>query len=193
MPYFQSLTTQPVPVKQPVPQPPGSAQTSGTSSPPKPSDLDPSKSYDFSEYGVGGVWVSPGAHRELNCQGARTTLCVLNIGDRAIQIGSHIHLAEVNKSLLFFDQTGAEAFDDFLKNNQPTRDELVKRAGELALDRSKTTPARAPWGYRLDIAPGDSKRFSPASALSERFDVVEIRGERKVPGLTKGKTDAALD
>ncbi|RJS47219.1 urease subunit beta [Nocardioides cavernaquae] len=39
----------------------------------------------------------------------RRTLVVLNVGDRPVQIGSHIHLAEVNAAL-DFDRTLAEGF-----------------------------------------------------------------------------------
>ncbi|MER7605645.1 urease subunit beta [Nocardioides sp. NPDC127503] len=39
----------------------------------------------------------------------RRTLVVLNTGDRPVQIGSHIHLAEVN-SALDFDRDAAEGF-----------------------------------------------------------------------------------
>jgi urease beta subunit len=39
----------------------------------------------------------------------RRTLVILNVGDRPVQIGSHIHLAEVNAALEF-DRALAEGF-----------------------------------------------------------------------------------
>lgn len=39
----------------------------------------------------------------------RRTLVIVNTGDRPVQIGSHIHLAEVNDALAF-DREGAEGF-----------------------------------------------------------------------------------
>ncbi|MGW0886231.1 urease subunit beta [Streptomyces sp. NPDC002671] len=138
------------------------------------------------------MWVKdPTTNHVLNSQGDKATLYVLNIGDRAIQIGSHIHLGDVNENLLFFDEDGATELDDFLKNTQD-RDARVAEANRLQLDRSKTS-GQAPWGCRLDIAPGDSERFSPEFAPSDPIQVVKIGGRRRVPGLSKGKTDVALD
>ncbi|MGW5362949.1 urease subunit beta [Actinopolymorpha pittospori] len=39
----------------------------------------------------------------------RRTLVVVNTGDRPVQVGSHIHLAEVNRALEF-DRSAAEGF-----------------------------------------------------------------------------------
>ncbi|MEJ8653700.1 urease subunit beta [Streptomyces sp. MS1.AVA.3] len=194
MPYFQSLTTPPVPVKQPVPAPPGPGEREPFPLP-KPSALDPSKSYDFSQYNVGGVWVRDADPHVLNSQGGKATLYVVNVGDRDIQIGSHIHLADVNEDLLFFtDENKAADAEIVLTDPQLSRPEQIAAARQLAHDRSKT-PGQAPWGYRLDVAPGNSKRFSPENSPSDEIEVVEISGKRRVPGLRKGKPadDVALD
>lgn len=198
MPYFQQLTkplvTAPVtcpdacachaddPCQEPEPGPP--------------SALDPSRSPDFSRYNVGGVWVrDPDAVHALNSQADRAVVYVVNVGDRDIQVGSHFHLADVNEDLLFFTdlETATEA-EAVLTDPRHVRPEQIAAARALAYDRSKT-PGKAPWGYRLDIAPGDSVRFSPENAPSEAIEVVPIGGRRRVPGLRKDKPadDVALD
>ncbi|NGN94861.1 urease subunit beta [Nocardioides sp. KC13] len=61
--------------------------------------------------GPGAVRVAEGTIH-LNAdrsESERRTLIVLNTGDRPVQIGSHIHLAEVN-SALDFDRAAAEGF-----------------------------------------------------------------------------------
>ena len=61
--------------------------------------------------GPGAVRVADGTI-QLNTdrsEAERRTLVVLNTGDRPVQIGSHIHLAEVN-SALDFDREEAEGF-----------------------------------------------------------------------------------
>ncbi|MER5495946.1 MULTISPECIES: urease subunit beta [unclassified Streptomyces] len=157
--------------------------------------MDPSRSHDFSRYEVGGVWVrDPDAVHVLNSQGDKAVIYVVNVGDRDIQIGSHFHLADVNEDLLFFTDTDtAIEAEAVLTDPQRLRSEQIAAARELAHDRSKT-PGKAPWGYRLDIAPGDSMRFSPENAPSEAIEVVPIGGLRRVPGLRKDKPadDVAL-
>ncbi|MFF9352631.1 urease subunit beta [Streptomyces sp. NPDC014734] len=199
MPYFQPLAPRP-PVTTPVPCPrtcpcysdhpwqkPGHVP---------PSALDPSRPHDFSRYEVGGVWVrDPHAVHVLNSQSDSTTVYVVNVGDRDIQIGSHFHLADVNEDLLFFtDPDTATLAETVLTDPQLGRSAQIRAARELAHDRSKTT-GQAPWGHRLDIAPGDSMRFSPENAPSEAIEVVPIGGRRRVPGLRKDKPadDVALD
>ncbi|MEE1767625.1 urease subunit beta [Streptomyces sp. JV185] len=202
MPYFQPLTTQPFPtrpepvgrpVSQPVPALPGPGQRLEQPLP-KPSALDPTTAYDFSEYRVGGVWVrDPDSLHMLNSQSAKVVLYVINVGDRDIQIGSHIHLADVNDDLLFFtDKDSAEQAETVMTDPQLSRPQQIAAARQLAHDRSKT-PGQAPWGYRLDVAPGDSKRFSPEPSPSDKIEVVEIGGKRRVPGLRKDKQAGDLD
>lgn len=67
---------------------------------------------------MGVVFSGPGATRvaqgdlEINADrdaGRRRTLVVLNTGDRPIQIGSHVHLPDVN-SALEFDRGAARGF-----------------------------------------------------------------------------------
>ncbi|MCX5613141.1 MULTISPECIES: urease subunit beta [unclassified Streptomyces] len=197
MPYFQPLSTNPEPplyaVSQPVPTPPGPGLRLEEPLP-KPSSLDPGTVYAFSEYEVGGVWVrDPDANHELNSQGAKAVLYVINVGDRDIQIGSHIHLADVNEDLLFFtDKNAAAQAEEALTDRQLSRPEQIAEARRFAHDRSKT-PGRAPWGFRLDVAPGDSKRFSPENAPSDKIEVVEMGGKRRVPGLRKDKPAGDVD
>ncbi|MFE4588449.1 urease subunit beta [Streptomyces laurentii] len=142
------------------------------------------------------MWVKdPAAEHVLNSEEGKATVYVVNIGDRDIQIGSHIHLADVNEDLLFF--TGldaAAAAEAALTDPERGRSERIAAARELAHQRSKT-PGVAPWGYRLDVAPGDSMRFSPENAPSDAIEVVPIGGRRHVPGLRKDKRaeDADLD
>jgi urease beta subunit len=131
----------------------------------------------------------------LNPQDGRATVYVVNVGDRDIQVGSHFHLADVNEDLLFFtDVEAAAKAEAALTDPRHGRAKQIAAARELAYDRSKT-PGKAPWGYRLDIAPGDSMRFSPENAPSEAIEVVPIGGRRRVPGLRKDKPaeDVALD
>ncbi|MCX4444836.1 urease subunit beta [Streptomyces sp. NBC_01789] len=140
------------------------------------------------------MWVkNPASECVLNPQNGKTIVYVVNVGDRDIQVGSHFHLADVNESLLFFtgmdDATAAEAA---LTDPQRTRTQQIAAARALAYDRSKT-PGKAPWGYRLDVAPGDSMRFSPENSPSDAIEVVPIGGKRRVPGLRKDKQNDHVD
>ncbi|WP_347977780.1 urease subunit beta [Microbacterium sp. ProA8] len=61
--------------------------------------------------GPGAIRVRPG-WLELNADRAddeRLELVILNTGDRPVQIGSHIHLPDVNAALEF-DRSAAEGF-----------------------------------------------------------------------------------
>jgi urease beta subunit len=61
--------------------------------------------------GPGAVRCAPGTIA-LNADRAaheRITLVIVNSGDRPVQIGSHIHLPDVNPALLF-DRTAASGF-----------------------------------------------------------------------------------
>ncbi|MFE4540475.1 urease subunit beta [Streptomyces scopuliridis] len=192
MPYFQPLAAKPTPIVCPDARP----DCAGPPEPLPPSDLDPGQVHSFSRYKVGGVWVKdPTAEHVLNSEEGKATVYVVNVGDRDIQIGSHIHLADVNEDLLFFtDLDAATAAEAALTDPERVRSEQIAAARELAHQRSKT-PGVAPWGYRLDIAPGDSMRFSPENAPSDAIEVVPIGGRRHVPGLRKDKQagDADLD
>ncbi|WP_083932519.1 MULTISPECIES: urease subunit gamma [Nocardiopsis] len=87
------------------------------------------------ESAPGALSVAPG-EVELNAGRATRTVVVRNDGDRPVQIGSHIHLADVNPALAFCDADGAPA------------------------DRSLVE------GYRLDIPAGTSLRFQPGDEKS---------------------------
>ncbi|MGW1847949.1 urease subunit beta [Streptomyces sp. NPDC001966] len=197
MPYNQPLSTKPEPplhaVSQPVPTLPGPGERLEEPLP-KPSALDPGKAYDFSQYEVGGMWVKdPDADLVLNSQRAKANLYVINVGDRDIQIGSHIHLADVNGDLLFFtDKNAADEAEKALTDPQLSRAEQIAAARRCAHDRTKT-PGVAPWGFRLDVAAGDSMRFSPENAPSDKIAVVEMGGKRRVPGLRKDKPAGDVD
>jgi urease beta subunit len=56
----------------------------------------------------GEIRTAPG-QIELNAGRARTALEVLNTGDRPIQVGSHVHFADVNAAL-DFDRAAANGF-----------------------------------------------------------------------------------
>ena len=61
--------------------------------------------------GPGAIRCAPGT-LELNADRTseeRRTIVILNTGDRPVQIGSHIHLPDVNSSLSF-DRDAAEGF-----------------------------------------------------------------------------------
>jgi len=61
--------------------------------------------------GPGAIRCAPGT-LELNADRTpeeRRTIVILNTGDRPVQIGSHIHLPDVNPSLSF-DRDAAEGF-----------------------------------------------------------------------------------
>ncbi|MBQ0866997.1 urease subunit beta [Streptomyces sp. A73] len=140
------------------------------------------------------MWVKdPTAEHVLNSEEGKATVYVVNVGDRDIQIGSHIHLADVNEDLLFFtDLDAATAAEVALTDPERVRSEQIAEARKLAHKRSKT-PGVAPWGYRLDIAPGDSMRFSPENAPSDAIEVVPIGGRRHVPGLRRDKQAGDAD
>ncbi|MFJ4705225.1 urease subunit beta [Streptomyces anulatus] len=190
MPYFQPLAAKPTPMACPDARP---ACTSAPELLP-PSELDPGQALDFSRFKVGGVWVKdPTTERVLNSGEGRTTVYVVNVGDRDIQIGSHIHLADVNEDLLFFtDLEAATAAEAALTDPERVWSERIADARALAHQRSKT-PGVAPWGFRLDIPPGDSMRFSPENAPSDAIEVVPIGGRRRVPGLRKDKQADDVD
>jgi urease beta subunit len=50
---------------------------------------------------IPGEITSPDGNIELNPRLARTTVDVMNRGDRPVQVGSHYHFAEANPALLF--------------------------------------------------------------------------------------------
>jgi len=192
MPYFQSPAanpSHPAPVAAPVVTGPDREHELLP-----PSALDPSRVCDFSRFRVGEVWVKdPAAELVLNSAEGKAVVYVVNVGDRDIQVGSHIHLADVNEDLLFFtDLRNAAEAEAALTDPHSARPEQIAKARESAHDRSKT-PGVAPWGYRLDIAPGDSMRFSPESAPSDAIEVVPIGGDRRVPGLRKDKRAGDVD
>ncbi|HEY4095937.1 MAG TPA: urease subunit beta [Baekduia sp.] len=56
----------------------------------------------------GELWTPDGDH-ELAPGRARTTVTVVNTGDRPIQVGSHFHFADVNAAL-HFDRAAATGF-----------------------------------------------------------------------------------
>ncbi|MBB4930230.1 urease subunit gamma/beta [Lipingzhangella halophila] len=95
---------------------------------------------------------------ELNAGRASRTVVACNEGDRPVQVGSHIHLGDVNPVLRFYESLA------------PSEDEAGTEPAEAHVD-----------GYRLDIAAGTSVRFQPGD--EKRLDIVELAGARKVAGL----------
>ncbi|MDA2807380.1 urease subunit gamma [Nocardiopsis suaedae] len=96
---------------------------------------------------------------ELNAGREKRSVVIRNDGDRPVQIGSHIHLADVNPALAFSDADGAPA------------------------DRALVE------GFRLDIPAGTSLRFQPgdekavtAVELGGRREVPGIRPAEAVVG-----------
>ncbi len=83
-----------------------------------------------------------------------TRVEVRNTGDRAVQVGSHYHLYEVNPALEI----------------RP-----VPVAPHAASDRECAS------GKRLNIPAGKSRRFETACRVE--VDLVPLQGERKVMGL----------
>jgi urease subunit gamma/beta len=78
---------------------------------------------------------------------------VCNDGDRPVQIGSHIHLADTNAALVFTDPDDPDAVPDR---------ELVR-------------------GFRLDIPAGTSLRLQPGD--DKPVTVVALAGRGAVPGI----------
>lgn len=96
-----------------------------------------------------------------------TWVRVLNVGDRAVQVGSHYHFYEVNSALEIrpAPESGAE----------PT---------------SMSEPDReCAYGLRLNIPAGKSRRFEPNA--EEEVDLVPLQGDREVWGL-RGRVGGAL-
>lgn len=96
---------------------------------------------------------------ELNAGREKRSVVIRNDGDRPVQVGSHIHLADVNPALSFSDADGIPA------------------------DRALVE------GFRLDIPAGTSLRFQPgdekavtAVHLGGRREVPGIRPGRAVVG-----------
>ena len=63
----------------------------------------------MSEEFIPGEIVTGAEPVELNPGRPRTTLTVVNTGDRPVQVGSHYHFAEVNHALVF-DRAAARGF-----------------------------------------------------------------------------------
>ncbi|MDA2814502.1 urease subunit gamma [Nocardiopsis sp. RSe5-2] len=106
----------------------------------------------------GAVVPAPG-EIELNAGREKRSVVIRNDGDRPVQIGSHIHLADVNPALTFSEADGTPA------------------------DRALVD------GFRLDIPAGTSLRFQPgdekavtAVRLGGRREVPGIRPAKAVVG-----------
>ena len=63
-----------------------------------------------SSEGPGAIRVAPGTLTiNAKTDGDRTTLVIVNTGDRPVQIGSHLHLPDANTAL-DFDRDAAQGF-----------------------------------------------------------------------------------
>ncbi|SEG25076.1 urease subunit gamma/beta [Thermomonospora echinospora] len=93
-----------------------------------------------------------------------TRVEVRNVGDRAVQVGSHYHFYEVNPAL---------------------------EIRPAPVESPDSEPDRAcAYGKRLNIPAGKSRRFEPNYQVE--VDLVPLQGERIVPGL-RGEVGGPLD
>lgn len=93
--------------------------------------------------GPGAVRVRPG-WIELNADRAadeRREFVIVNTGDRPVQIGSHIHLAQVNAALQF-DRAAAEGFRLDIPSGTSERFEpgVSKRVAAVTLRGARRVP-----------------------------------------------------
>jgi urease subunit beta len=93
--------------------------------------------------GPGAIRVRPG-WLELNADRAddeRLELVILNTGDRPVQIGSHIHLPDVNAALEF-DRSAAEGFRLDIPSGTSERFEpgASKRVAAVSLRGGRRVP-----------------------------------------------------
>jgi urease subunit gamma/beta len=109
-------------------------------------------------------------------QGEAKRVYVRNVGDRAVQVGSHYHFFEVNPYLEIKEQPDWDPLPDSPRDS-PTDDEL-----KVARDFVR--------GMRLNIPAGKSRRFEPHCAVE--VDLVPIEGNRNVWGL-RGMVKDNLD
>lgn len=98
--------------------------------------------------GPGAVRVRPGTI-ELNADrssGERISLVIVNTGDRPVQIGSHIHLPDVNPAL-DFDRAAAAGFRLDIPSGTSARFEpgASRELGAVALRGRRAVP-----GIRLN-------------------------------------------
>jgi urease subunit gamma/beta len=115
--------------------------------------------------GPGQIEHPEGAEPVLVNEGLPVTrIEVRNVGDRAVQVGSHYHFFEVNRALEI--------------RPAPVPRPLPEPDRECA------------YGRRLNIPAGKSRRFEPGCQVE--VDLVPIRGERVVMGL-RGLVGGALD
>ncbi len=93
--------------------------------------------------GPGAIRVRPG-WIDLNADRTddeRLDLVILNTGDRPVQIGSHVHLPDVNAALQF-DRTAAAGFRLDIPSGTSERFEpgVSKRVGAVALRGQRRVP-----------------------------------------------------
>ncbi|WP_285138539.1 urease subunit beta [Microbacterium sp. lyk4-40-TSB-66] len=93
--------------------------------------------------GPGAIRVRPGSI-ELNADRSadqRREFVIVNTGDRPVQIGSHIHLAQVNAALEF-DRADAEGFRLDIPSGTSERFEpgVSKRVDAVALRGARRVP-----------------------------------------------------
>lgn len=105
-----------------------------------------------SSSGPGAIRVAPG-DLELNADRGpdeRGELTITNVADRPIQIGSHIHLADVNAGLEL-DRAAAQGFRLDIASGTSVRFEpgVSRTVGIVALRGRRHVP-----GLRLRTAPG---------------------------------------
>jgi urease subunit beta len=109
-----------------------------------------------SSTGPGAIRVAPGTHT-LNADRSdaeRLELVILNTGDRPVQVGSHIHLAETNAAL-DFDRAAAHGFHLDIPSGTSQRFEpgASRRVAAVAFRGHRRVPGiqvKAPGEENLD-------------------------------------------
>ena len=105
--------------------------------------------------GPGSIRVAPGTVT-LNDrpEGERITLVILNTGDRPVQVGSHLHLADSNQAL-DFDRAAAHGFRLDIPSGTSQRFEpgASRQVSAVAIRGARRVPgiqAKAPEEVELD-------------------------------------------
>ncbi|GLZ37919.1 urease subunit beta [Actinokineospora sp. NBRC 105648] len=148
-------------------------------------------------YGPGHIWTDPTApDLELNQGLAKTDgVHVQNIGDRPIQVGSHVHLADINPDLKFFTEAEVQQLDVLPEKPTAAEVEAARAKSKALAEQTQDAAAERVHGNRFDIRSGASLRFEPMSNPDGPYTLVAIGGKRVVPGirLDKQPGDEDLD
>jgi urease beta subunit len=140
-------------------------------------------------YGPGHVWTDPTASDlELNQGLAKTDgVYVQNVGDRPIQVGSHVHLADINPDLKFFTESEVQRLDVLPEDATTEQVEAARAKSKALAEQTQAEAAERVHGNRFDIRSGASLRFEPMSNPDGPHTLVAIGGNRIVPGIRLDK------